>query len=348
MDKRKVQKVGYSTLSISLPKNWVELAGVKHGDVVYINQNTDGFLSLLSEKQLKDGSQLREYQINCELTKEPNLLQRLVIGSYMQGVDTVKVTSSSRIRGQQVEEIRNVVQKLIGFSIIEESGNEIIVQCSIDPAKIKIQSLIQRQSIIVATMLGEAIEAIFKQNPELAHDVIKREDEANNIHWLTMRLLLSVPKSQAIAEQIGLSHQLDFTSLIHISRNFEGIADSAKKLAQIALDLYETRNEINKEELEKLSQLEKMTQEMFRRVTESLFSGDVIGANETINMRKKFAAEVEARTPKAAIPYFRPIAIMLSIIAERCASIGATTIDMEIDKSHSFPSLGSEHSSLPE
>ena len=91
--------------------------------------------------------------------------------------------------------------------------------------------------------------------------------------------------------------------------------------------------------------LKKMTQEMFRRATESLFSGDVVGANETINMRAKLAAEVEARTPKAAIPYFRPIAIMLSIIAERCASIGTTTINMEIDKSHSFPSLGSKDSS---
>ncbi len=341
MEKRKVQKVGYSTLSISLPKDWVDLAGVKHGDTIYVNQNTDGALSLLSEKQLKEETQPKEYHINCDLAKEPNLLERLVVGSYILGVDTVKLFSSCRIKGQQIEEVRNVVQKLIGFSIIEESENQIIIQCSIDPTKIKIQSLIQRQSIIVSTMLNEAIEALFKLNPELANDVIKREDEANNIHWLTMRLLLSVPRTPAIAEQIGLARPLDATGLIHVSRNFEGIADAAKNLAKIALDLYETRSEVNKDELEKMVPLEKMIREMFRRATESLFAGDVIGANETVNLRSKLAVEVEARTPRAAIPYYRPIAITLSIIAERCTSISKTTIDMEIDKSNSFPSSNS-------
>lgn len=338
MDMRKIQKVGSSTLSISLPKDWVKLAGVKRGDSIYINQEKDGGLKLLSGNLLNEESKPKEYCINCEeLAKEPSLLERLVVGSYILGVDVVKIHSSARISGQQIEEVRNIVQKLIGFSIIEESGKEIILQCSIDPLKIKIRSLIQRQSIIVSTMLDEAMEALFKLDPELAGDVIKREDEANNIHWLAARLLLSASKSQTLTEQIGLDSPFDPTSLILVSRSLEGIADCSENLAKIALELCEHRDEIKKEELEKILPLEKLTGEIFRKVIGSLFSGDIIAANEALHLRTKLGAEVEARTPKAVIPYFRPIAIMLSIVAERCASIATTAINVEISRFNSFP-----------
>jgi len=34
MEPRKVQKVGYSTLSVSIPMNWAKKRGIKKGDIV--------------------------------------------------------------------------------------------------------------------------------------------------------------------------------------------------------------------------------------------------------------------------------------------------------------------------
>ena len=42
MEPRKIQKVGYSTLSVSLPMNWAKKTGIKKGDVVFISEENDG------------------------------------------------------------------------------------------------------------------------------------------------------------------------------------------------------------------------------------------------------------------------------------------------------------------
>ena len=92
MEKRKIQKVGRSTLTISLPKDWINLAGVKRSDVVYLDRLRDGSLRILSENLIEE-KKPKEYPINCDHAKEPNLLERLIVGSYMQGVDLIKIFS---------------------------------------------------------------------------------------------------------------------------------------------------------------------------------------------------------------------------------------------------------------
>lgn len=43
---RKVQQVGYSTLVVSLPRDWVKEVGLKQGDVVSLMRDADGTLRL--------------------------------------------------------------------------------------------------------------------------------------------------------------------------------------------------------------------------------------------------------------------------------------------------------------
>jgi phosphate uptake regulator len=334
---RKIQKVGSSTLSVSLPKDWVNLVGLKQGDIVHIDQGKDASLRISSEKNIKEAMKLNEYYIKCDQIMEPNLLERLIVGSYITGIDVVKIYASDRIKGRQVEEVRNIVQRLVGASIIEMSRNEIIIQCFIDPSKLKIYSLLQRLSVITSTMLTEATEALLTQNPELANDVIKREDEANNIYWLITRLLLSARKSSTLAENIGLDEYFTTISSRLVSKNLERIADCSKGLAKIALNLYGMKETVDIHEINKLSSIHRMTKEVFKKAVESLFSREIITANEALNLRSKLDAEVETQMRKALIPYFRAISILLAMVAENSGNIAAVAINIEIDKSNSFP-----------
>jgi len=143
---------------------------VKHGDIVYLDQGEDGVLRILSEDLVEEGKKPKEYHLNCELAKEVNLLERLIVGSYLQGIEVTKIFSSTRIDGKQIEEVRNIARRLVGLNIIEESSKEIFLQCFIDPLKFKIVPLMKRLSVITSTMLHEAMEALLKVNPELATD----------------------------------------------------------------------------------------------------------------------------------------------------------------------------------
>jgi phosphate uptake regulator len=61
LERRKIQKVGRSTLSVSLPKDWIHLAEVKSGDVVYLDQSKNGALRILSEKLVEEEKLTSKY-----------------------------------------------------------------------------------------------------------------------------------------------------------------------------------------------------------------------------------------------------------------------------------------------
>ncbi len=335
LERRKIQKVGSSTLSVSLPKDWTNRVGVKQGDIVYLDQGEDGTLKILTEDLVEEEQKQNEYYINCELIEAPNLLERLIVGSYLQGVEVTKIFSSTRIDGKQIEAVRNIARRLVGLNIIEESSNEIILQCFINPLKFKIVPLMKRLSVITSTMFNEAMEALLEFKPEIANDVIQREDETNNIYWLLTRLTLSTQRSPTLAKKIDLPFGL--TGIRLISKSLEKIADCSESLAKITLDLYKNEDVIDKKELEKLTVLDQLTKEVFQKAVESIFSRDMIVANNALNLREKLVTEVEAQMRTTANPYFRVIAIMFAMIAENSATIAVVTINIEIEKFEFYP-----------
>ncbi len=44
MESRKVQKVGYSTMTVSLPSEWVKQNNINAGDLVFLVSEKDGTL----------------------------------------------------------------------------------------------------------------------------------------------------------------------------------------------------------------------------------------------------------------------------------------------------------------
>lgn len=337
LEKRKIQKVGESTLSVSLPKEWLNHTGVKVGDPVYLHMEKDGSLSISSQNPSEREELPSEYQINCDFVKELNLLERLIVGSYILGRDTIRVFSSDRIQGEQIEQVRNIARRLVGLSIVEESKNEIILQCTVEPSKFKIYSLMKRMYVIVSTMLSEALESLLELNAGLAQDVIRREDEANNIYWLMTRLLLLGEKSEPVAHQFDSDDLPSMTDIRLISKSIERVADCSEGIAKIVLELEQQRDTIDKRELEKVSLKEDLTKDLFQKSVDSVFERDLNIANQAANLRLKLDEDLEDRTRNPAVPDFRAIAIMLAMIAENSATIASTAIDIEISKSDRYP-----------
>jgi phosphate uptake regulator len=338
VEQRKVQRVGTSTLSVSLPKHWVDHVGVKQGDLVTIREENNGDLRISTNIVHDDEPSV--FVINGDLIDEPKLLERLVVASYIRGFDTVKIFSLTRIKGSQIEELRRVTQQLIGLSIMEETPTDVILQCALDPTRFKIYSLIHRLAMITSTMENEAFEALLSLNAELAEEVIKRERDANSIYQLLTRLLLIAQKTPLLAQTIGLEELLDVTGVRVVTKNLEGIAGSARKIATIAIELQalEKTDAIDREEFEKLAPLATLGREAFRLALDSLFTGNIITANAAINVRDTLNPAVEARIRAVAIPYFRAVAIELTEIAKRSASIAIVAMGITIGKTTHFPS----------
>jgi len=125
MEGRKLQKVGYSTFTISLPVEWIKQNGLKKGDVIVCNYEKDGSLKLMPISMVRLKKESNHAVINMDLCESPKLLERVIVGCYVTGFQTITVFSQNRIYGEWLSTIRNITFKLIGLSIMEENPHRI-------------------------------------------------------------------------------------------------------------------------------------------------------------------------------------------------------------------------------
>src|SRR2546425_5501197 len=153
MEARKVQKVGYSTLIVSLPKDWVEQVNLKQGDIVTFRRESDGGITVYPGLT-RERENLR-YVINADLCDSPNLLTRIITANYLTGHDTVQIISKKELSQRHLEEVRAVSRRLTGLGIVERSLKSVTLQSFVDPTKFPIYGLMRRLVNIFRFMLGD-------------------------------------------------------------------------------------------------------------------------------------------------------------------------------------------------
>jgi phosphate uptake regulator len=277
---RKIQKVGYSTLSISLPSNWVKKEGLKRGDNVFLKPEKDGSLKLFSKKLLESKESTEEWECNVDMCNDPKMLERIIVGNYILGRDQILLKSSKRIKSEHIKEIRAIVRKLIGLGIIEETPNHILLQCSIDPRKFHLDMLLRRLSIISLTIVKESIQAFVQFDESLARDAIDREDEADMMFFVSMRLLISAQTKKEIAEAIGLSDPLKVLYYGLILRYLELIADYAEETSCIVIELINKgKNVLPNWAIDRINNFNELAHGLVVKSIDCFFSGDIKVAN---------------------------------------------------------------------
>jgi phosphate uptake regulator len=333
VESRKVQKVGYSTMTVSLPSEWVKRKNIKPGDIVFIVPEIDGTLRIVPS-DLARREEAEEFIVNADVCDEKRMLERLVVGSYILGRDVVRITSTSRIKSECIGEVRKIVQRLIGLGILEESPKNILLQCSIDPTKFQMDMLIRRLSLIASTIYSEAIQALLKNDTTLAMDAISREDEADMIFFLATRLLVLAQRKRDIAEKIGFSKLILIPCTCVILQYLELIADYSEYMAKEVIELQKSKIKLGKPILEKVYQLSEVTETIFQKAVDCIFTKDLKVANSLLEMHKVLESEIEQEMHQLSEnPYLRTIVSTLSKIADKGAVIAKLAINTILMKS---------------
>src|SRR2546428_13347511 len=188
MEARKVQKVGYSTLIVSLPKDWVEQVGLKQGDIVTFRRESDGGITVYPG--LTRERENFRYVIDADICDAPNLLTRIITANYLTGHDTIQIVAKKELSQRHLEEVRAVSRRLTGLGIVEQSLKSVTLQSFVDPTKFPIYGLMRRLQIILSSMLETAVKAVVEARPNLADEVLHMEEEADRIYWMIIRQLL--------------------------------------------------------------------------------------------------------------------------------------------------------------
>ncbi|HLF05617.1 MAG TPA: phosphate uptake regulator PhoU, partial [Thermoplasmata archaeon] len=204
MEYRKLQKVGADTLTVSLPREWVRRKQLKKGDQVVLLE--EGASLKLLTAEAAEGRQRAPTAtvVDADLCSGKGFLERIVVGNYILGREKITIVSKRRLSGEHLEEARRVVRRLMGIGIIEETHTRIVLHCAIDPSHHPLQTLVLRLYQLGETMLNESLEAFVTGRVELADEALRREDDADMMYWLILRLVLTAQTDHGVAEQLGI------------------------------------------------------------------------------------------------------------------------------------------------
>ena len=134
----------------------------------------------------------------------PNLLGRLLVGSYITGQDQVLITARSGVTPAQREEIRTTADRILGMTIVGDSGTLIEVQNFVDPKKYELPRLLARVVRMLESELQLCASALSNREPSPLAKVEAIEEDIDRFYLLMVRQLLLSSDSPTIARSIDV------------------------------------------------------------------------------------------------------------------------------------------------
>lgn len=154
VETRKVQRLGSSSLFITLPKKWINKWGIKPGDKIIMEISEDGTLRLVAEK-VKINYNRRNVKIDIDSYKQP--MTTAIPCLYILGYDEIIFTSKKNIDPKEFEDVINYSKHLVGIEVAETSENSIKLDCLLDTEKIGSESLLRRILNIASRKVDEIL-----------------------------------------------------------------------------------------------------------------------------------------------------------------------------------------------
>jgi phosphate uptake regulator len=234
METRKVQRLGPSTLAMTLPAEWAQSYDVEKGDEVSIRLGGKGTLTVMPESVQSEES---EAVINAS-GLSADAVERAILAQYVLGrrVIHVDVEDGETLDSTHINAVYNAETQLMGLGVIEETPDSIAIRCSVDAEDFTLDNLLERLESTGSTMRNEAIKALAHSNPDLAQRALNRERQANKIFVLLLRLIFTAYQNPNLARAVGLDDGFPLIGYRSIAKNLELTADNAEDIAEIALE----------------------------------------------------------------------------------------------------------------
>jgi phosphate uptake regulator len=193
--------------------------------------------------------------------------------------------------------------------------------------------LVRRLSIIASTILSEAMQALLQSNDALAKEAINREDEADTIYYLAVRLLLSAQTRSDIAEQIGATDIIFIPAMRLMLQSLELISDYSEDVAKRIIELQDRRKRLASDVVEKICHFGDLAQTVFQKAVDCVFSRDLTTANSVLEMKNVLRVEAEEILRELPeVPYLRAIVISLNRIADMGGAIANIAVNRALEK----------------
>jgi len=322
---RKLQLAGKSTFLVSLPKRWVTNQGLKAGDTLFVDAESDGSVSIRLHSSTRPITRRKTFQESGEESRE-HLIRKLV-GAYVSGFGLIEV----RFPSDRAPFVRRVAREfcrlVIGPEVIEESPTSIVIQDLSDPSELSSEKCLRRMHLTVRAMLEDAVGAVRTGNESLAHDVALRGQDVDRLYWMVAKqyhLVHSAP-AEANAPATIHGHRL-------IAKLFERIGDHAQRIAGTCPVLDKEKG-LDPKFFDQLTEARDSAIAILDRAFNALVTRNLEAANEAIDARAVHERLVDGLAERVASRRGRPVLALATVIdsLRRVAVYGGEIAEEAID-----------------
>ena len=282
---RKLQYTGGSSYIVSLPKKWIQDLGLKQGDHVVILRQGNSVLQIAPASK-RVAKEQKEATIEVSKDNNPYFIARKLIALYFLGFNVITIVpKEDRLLVEQREVIKNIVRRvLMGTEIIADSATGITLQVLINLLDLSVDAAFKRMLLIAKSMYRDTMLALQENNLELAGEVVKSDDEVDRFSFYIVRQLKIAIKNEHLLKEIGLEEPRNCLGYRLIAKSVERVADHA---AIISKDIIDMHRPLNKDVVDKISNMCSFALEVLDDACLSMFTRDYEAADKAIEKSRK-------------------------------------------------------------
>jgi phosphate uptake regulator len=321
---RRVQKVGYNSLSISIPKQYVKDMNLRQGDSLLFREDSDGTLRLIPSTKVRGEAAVT---LRAEQAGSPEMLTRLVVGAYALGYDNIEVIGREPLDQATADMVLGTVKRLRGMEVVESDVRRIVAQSFIDPTKFPVDSLLKRLQILVSGSLERVTRSLDLKTTGSLSEVAKVQGEIDELYWLILRQLLVALNRRELASEIGIESPLHASGDRVSAKTLDEIGGIIMDIAEELVRLGELKTRADPAVTASVRRLAEKAGDAFNTTVESLLTPDIklIGrslalVDETLELEKEVTegmlASREFAYARVLASYFGQLARYCNIIIE--------------------------------
>ncbi len=284
METRKVQRLGPSTLAMTLPAEWAHAHDVEKGDEVSLRVGDKGALTVMPESVTSEESEA----VISATGFDADAVERAIVGEYVLGrrIIHVEAAEGETLESAHINAVYNAESQLMGLGVIEETPESIAIRCSVDPEDFTLDNLLERLESTGSTMRNEAIKALAHGNPDLAQRALNRERQANKIFVLLLRLTFTAFQNPNLARAVGLDDGFPLIGYRAIAKNLELTADNAEDIAEIVIEADEHSLNVDSGTMRRIREFTDQVDEITELAVDAAVGREF---DTTIEVREMFA-----------------------------------------------------------
>ncbi|MFT4880108.1 MAG: phosphate uptake regulator [Natronomonas sp.] len=289
METRKVQRLGPSTLAMTLPAEWASAHDVEKGDEVSLRVGGKGALTVMPESVQTEDTEA----VISARGLSADAVERAIVAQYVLGrrIIHVEAPEGETLESAHINAVYNAETQLMGLGVIEETPDSLAIRCSVDPEDFTLDNLLERLESTGSTMRNEAAKALAHNNPDLAQRALNRERQANKIFVLLLRLIFTAYQNPTLARAVGLKDGFPLIGYRSIAKNLELTADNAEDIADIALAAEDNALNVDNDTMRRIRDFTDEVDEITELAVEAAVERNF---DTAVNVRERFA-DIEDR-----------------------------------------------------